>query len=315
MKQWQTKEFAKLAQVSVRTLHYYDKIDLLKPSLRQSNNYRLYSEEDLLKLQQITALKFFGFELSQIQKLLTKNEHVADNLAMQSMFLRKKAASFLDASAILENISHDCSDTKSIPWKKIIELIKVYKMTQELEDAWVKEIFTPDELKEYAEFESKLISNSTANQKEEFQKEWFDLVEEFKKNLHLNPQSEKGIELGKKLMDWVNTVYGRKYAHLRTKKFEQGFGEGRGLQQHGLTPEIVVWMDKAMDAYLKQKAYNILSQVGNVPSSDLLKGWNQLMDEICGEQVDKKAAIRDLVLEDEKVSQEAKDWLKSEYNL
>ncbi|WP_133128518.1 MerR family transcriptional regulator [Legionella nagasakiensis] len=315
MKQWQAKEFANLAQVSVRTLHHYDKIGLLKPSLRQSNNYRLYSEEDLLKLQQIIALKFFGFELSQIQEFLTRNDDLPDNLLMQSRFLREKAASLMEASAILARISQDCNNNKSIPWKKVIELIEVYKMTQQLEDAWVKEIFTPDELKEYAKFETELKSNSTPEQKERFEKDWFNLVEEFKNNLHRDPNSETGIYLGKKLMDWVNHLYGKKYAHLRTKKFERGFGEGKGLEQHGLTPEIVAWMDKAMDAYLKQRAYSILDNVGKISSSKLLQSWNQLMDEICGEQIDKKATITAIALQDGKISPEAKEWLKTVYKL
>lgn len=68
MKTWYAKELSKLANVTVRTLHYYDKIDLLKPSIRLENKYRLYSESDLAKLQQIIALKFFGFELNQIKK-------------------------------------------------------------------------------------------------------------------------------------------------------------------------------------------------------------------------------------------------------
>ncbi|MFA1385208.1 MerR family transcriptional regulator [Legionella pneumophila] len=315
MKQWYAKELAKLAQVSVRTLHHYDKIGLLKPSLRQANNYRLYSEKDLLRLQQIIALKFFGFELSQIQKLLTRNDNAPDSLAMQSRFLREKAASLMEASAILDRISQDCSNNKSIPWKKVIELIEVYKMTQQLEDAWVKEIFTPDELKDYAKFETELKTNSTPEQKEMFEKNWFHLVEEFKNSLHNDPNSETGIRLGKKLMDWVNSLYGKKYAHLRTKKFEKGFAEGRGLEEHGLTPEIVAWMDKAMDAYLKQRVYAILDNVGKISSSELLQSWNQLMEEICGEQGDKKSAITAIALEDEKISQEAKEWLKSVYEL
>ncbi len=315
MKQWQAKELANLAQVSVRTLHHYEKIGLLKPSLRQSNNYRLYSEKDLLRLQQIIALKFFGFELSQIKHLLIRNDTLPDSLALQARFLREKAASLREASAILDRISQDCSSNKSIPWKKIIELIEVYKMTQQLEDVWVKEIFTPDELKDYAKFETELKANSTPEQKEMFEKSWFELVEKFKSSLHENPNSETGIHLGKKLMDWVNNLYGEKYAHLRTKKFEQGFAEGKGLEQHGLTPEIVAWMDKAMDAYLKQRAYAILDNVGKIPSSELSQDWNQLMDEICGEQGDKKTAIMSIALQDEKISEEAKEWLKAEYRL
>ena len=76
MKLWQTKELSTLAHVSVRTLHYYDKIDLLKPSIRQSNNYRFYSEKDLLRLQQIVALKFFGFDLEQIRLILASQKDV-----------------------------------------------------------------------------------------------------------------------------------------------------------------------------------------------------------------------------------------------
>ena len=70
MTEWYIKEFSKLTSVSVRTLHHYDDIGLLKPSIRLPNGYRLYSETDLLTLQQIIALKFFGFELSNIQTLL-----------------------------------------------------------------------------------------------------------------------------------------------------------------------------------------------------------------------------------------------------
>ena len=51
MKQWYAKELSQITQVSVSTLHHYDKIGLLKPELRQSNGYRLYSEKDLLKLR------------------------------------------------------------------------------------------------------------------------------------------------------------------------------------------------------------------------------------------------------------------------
>ena len=66
---WFVKEFSQLTKVSVRTLHHYDDIGLLKASLRTSGNYRLYSEVDLLKLQCIVTLKIFGFSLEQIKEL------------------------------------------------------------------------------------------------------------------------------------------------------------------------------------------------------------------------------------------------------
>lgn len=71
MTQWYVKDLSKLTDISVQTLHHYDRINLLEPSLRLANGYRVYTERDLLKLQQLIALKFFGFELSQIKTLLS----------------------------------------------------------------------------------------------------------------------------------------------------------------------------------------------------------------------------------------------------
>ena len=59
MTQWYVKDVSKITGVSVQALHHYDRIDLLKPSYRRANGYRLYSEKDLMTLQQIVALKFF----------------------------------------------------------------------------------------------------------------------------------------------------------------------------------------------------------------------------------------------------------------
>jgi MerR family transcriptional regulator, thiopeptide resistance regulator len=60
-------EVAGLAGVSVRTLHHYDEIDLLKPSGRSGAGYRLYTAEDLERLQQILIYRELGFGLREIR--------------------------------------------------------------------------------------------------------------------------------------------------------------------------------------------------------------------------------------------------------
>jgi DNA-binding transcriptional MerR regulator len=308
MKQWYAKKLSQLTQVSVRTLHHYDKIDLLKPSMRLSNGYRLYSEKDLLKLQQIIALKFFGFELSQIKLLLAKQDDAIENFAMQSKFLQEKAETLLEASTILKRVTDNCSNEKSIPWEQIIQLIEVYHMTQQLEHSWVKEIFTPDELKQYAEFEKGM---KASGEKAAFKKNWQQLVDELKDNLKNDPYSKAGIDLGKKYMDWVNGIYGKKYAHLRTKKWEQGFGEGKGLDEIGLTPELMSWIEKATDAYWRDRIYGFLNTVETIPSSTAIKLWNEILDDMYGDEEARKITIYEMALKDEKVSEAAKAWLRS----
>ena len=53
-------EFAKKANVTVRTIRYYDKQNILKPSARTAAGARLYTDADLAKLQQILLLKYLG---------------------------------------------------------------------------------------------------------------------------------------------------------------------------------------------------------------------------------------------------------------
>ena len=62
-------QFAKMAEVSVRTIRYYDKQNILKPSYVNENGARFYSDRDLARLQQILLLKFLGFSLDDIREI------------------------------------------------------------------------------------------------------------------------------------------------------------------------------------------------------------------------------------------------------
>ena len=74
MKNYTVKEVAKLSGVSVRTLHYYDQIGLLKPLGRSESGYRRYGHQELLRLQQILFYKELDFPLKEIVDLLDEPE-------------------------------------------------------------------------------------------------------------------------------------------------------------------------------------------------------------------------------------------------
>lgn len=67
---YRVRQIAELASVSVRTLHYYDELGLLVPSDRSRAGHRLYSERDLLRLQQIVIHRELGFPLEDIKQVL-----------------------------------------------------------------------------------------------------------------------------------------------------------------------------------------------------------------------------------------------------
>ena len=72
----QINEFAKLVSVSVRTLHYYDEIGLLKPAfVDEQNGYRFYDEISLERMQEILFYRELDFELKSIRDILSSPDY------------------------------------------------------------------------------------------------------------------------------------------------------------------------------------------------------------------------------------------------
>lgn len=69
------KQLSELAHVTPRTLRYYDQIDLLKPESIGDNGYRYYSDESLLKLQQILFYRELDISLEQIKEIMNQKEY------------------------------------------------------------------------------------------------------------------------------------------------------------------------------------------------------------------------------------------------
>lgn len=86
-------QLAKLAGVSVRTLHHYDEIGLLSPKRNEKNDYRLYTEDELLLLQQILFFRELDFPLDDVKEIITSpNFDIAQALKehKQMILLKKK---------------------------------------------------------------------------------------------------------------------------------------------------------------------------------------------------------------------------------
>jgi DNA-binding transcriptional MerR regulator len=198
MAQWYVKDLSKLTGISVQTLHHYDKIGLLKPSSRLESRYRVYSEADLLKLQQIIALKFFGFSLTQIKALLSSPAGLADQFSTQVELLEEKAKTFLDASRALKSIISQHQLDESIPWEMILKTIAVFRHAEELEKTLGAKVFTVDEMKQYARFKADFEKRFTEADRQAFEEKYLALVESAKSHLHENPSSQIGIEIAEK---------------------------------------------------------------------------------------------------------------------
>lgn len=143
--EYQIHELARLAGVSVRTLHYYDEIGLLSPARREDNGYRYYTEKELLKLQQIIFFRELDFDLKRIQKVLDSPRFDAQEvLADQKELLRLKQERLGKLIRLIDKTMKNMKDGKAakITEKDLRECFaagKYEEYKQEAEERWGKE--------------------------------------------------------------------------------------------------------------------------------------------------------------------------------
>jgi MerR family transcriptional regulator, thiopeptide resistance regulator len=211
-------EFAALSGVSVRALHHYDQLGLLRPSMRTEAGHRLYTEWDLLSLQQILTLRYLGFSLEQIGQLLTRPEFdLATSLRAQREVLRERIAELHDVGTALDRLLSQQEATGQWNWTLVAQAstAAAHALTR-------KGTKMNDEqmMKRFEELGKQL----RPGEREEIEQEWTTLMDEVKANLHLDPTSPRAVELA----DRWNTMTAKTYASYRDRGFDdlwQAVGE------------------------------------------------------------------------------------------
>lgn len=119
-------EFAKRSGVTVKTLLHYDKIGLLKPSEKTEAGYRIYCEEDFLKLQQITTLKFIGLPLSEISHILYESgENLENMISIQKKALEEKKKHIDAVIDVFNKAKNTAKKNGFLDANNLIDIIKI----------------------------------------------------------------------------------------------------------------------------------------------------------------------------------------------
>lgn len=121
MNYYKTGQFAKLANVSERTIRYYDKIGLLKPSFVMENGYRQYSDLDLLKLQKILSLKHLGFRIEEIFPMVMDNTNLKESFDLQMHLIDDKISHLQSLKDALKR----ASQSQDLSWNMILSLVQL----------------------------------------------------------------------------------------------------------------------------------------------------------------------------------------------
>lgn len=133
-KYYKTGEFAKMANLSIRTIRYYDKIGLLKPSKIADNGYRMYSDKDFMKLQKILSLKYLGFSLDDIFSMTVNDSYLSlqQSLSLQKKMIDQKIEQLQNIKLSLEKTEQFITQSQNIDWKAILDNINFNTMEQDL---------------------------------------------------------------------------------------------------------------------------------------------------------------------------------------
>ncbi len=123
-------EFAKKANVTIRTIRFYDKLGILKPSRVGENGYRLYTDEDFGRLQRILSLRYLGFSLDEIMAMPMGDdaEDVVRSLAMQKDLIRKRIRHLESMNQALEDTERMVGESRQVDWSRILHLIHLTNM-------------------------------------------------------------------------------------------------------------------------------------------------------------------------------------------
>ncbi|MGG5783641.1 MerR family transcriptional regulator [Bacillus albus] len=172
---WMISEFASVGDVTVRTLRYYDKINLLKPSDYTEGGHRLYTKDDLYVLQQIQSFKHLGFSLGEIQNIILQRDVETDDFLRKMHFQRELLLA--EQERIARVLSHMDEMTKRFQKEERVDVALFSSFLQtfiwEKENKeWLEEHFSKDGVQSF--YNNKEL-------KEKFDRRFMDVIGKLKK--------------------------------------------------------------------------------------------------------------------------------------
>ncbi len=194
------KEFADKCAVTVRTLHFYDRLGLLPPTARSESGYRLYGESDLERLEQILALRYVGLGLDQIKKLLDgPPQPLADALRLQrKIILDEKRRLDLVLGALEEAEAALNGNDEDERWRAVRTVIEAFKVKNDF--GWTENYYSPEALKKLAEQRA----TTSPDVIEAGERAWAELIAEVEEAAKTeDPSSERARALAQRWRDLI----------------------------------------------------------------------------------------------------------------
>lgn len=132
-------EFARMAHVTLRTIRYYDKQDILKPSFVTEAGARFYTDEDFARLQQILLLKYLGFSLDDIREMTIDDSDyhfMLNSLNIQLKLVKDKIEQMQLVEKAIEDTASAIQTEHTIDWSNMLNLIHLTNMEKSMKNQY-----------------------------------------------------------------------------------------------------------------------------------------------------------------------------------
>jgi DNA-binding transcriptional MerR regulator len=199
---YRAQEFAELSGVTVRALHHYDRLGVLKPTTRSAAGYRLYAQRDLARLQQIVTLKFLGFSLQQIRGILNRRTFdLVEELRAQRRIIAEKRRHLDAALTALERAELTVKDNGEPDWEAFRKIIEVIEMQSNTE--WMKKYYSEEALADLAR-----RNQQDPDAAKRGERAWAELIKDVEAALHEDPTGPKAQALADRWQKLIQSFTG-----------------------------------------------------------------------------------------------------------
>lgn len=250
-------QFVKIANISRRTLHYYNEIGLLPPAKVGNNQYRYYDDAALIKLQKILLLKSLGYTLEQIKEVFERtgqaqkeNESWIQSLQEQIEWVDREKELLEWKRYMLQASIHAIRISGRIEASEIHALIRELQ-SRELKDGVVQPVFPESS---YSEQEQEILGQLPVMGSPDPRMEpYIQLMSAIRQNMHEPPDSPAAQQLAEALYGMA-LDYFQGDARLIDKYWEGLIPEeGERSVVYGHDRELLVYVGEMIGHYLRNR--------------------------------------------------------------
>jgi DNA-binding transcriptional MerR regulator len=192
-------ELARRTRLTVRALHHYDEIGLVKPSLHTESGHRLYTGGDIARLQRVRSLRQLGFSLEEIRDCLERPGFAPlEVIRLHVARLREQIELQRSLCARLDAIAAHLEKAGDVSADELIDTIEAMTM--------IENYYTPEQL-EYLKKRRELVGEERIKQVE---REWPELIAEVKTEMErgTDPTAPEVLGLARRWMGLVSEFTG-----------------------------------------------------------------------------------------------------------